>query len=82
MISVRPAKGYSLTVEARHLPERPALAVDAVWPHVEAMGPLNSDARPTTFEVLTAMAFHLFKEEAVDVQVVEARRKLGTPAPG
>ncbi len=48
-----------------------AAALDAVWPHVEAMGLEGSDTRPTTFEVLTAMAFHVFATEGVDVQVLE-----------
>lgn len=48
-----------------------AETLDAVWPSVEAMGPPGSDERPTTFEVLTAMAFYLFAQEQVDAQVIE-----------
>ena len=51
--------------------QRFAETLDAVWPHVEAMAPADSDARPTTFEALTAMAFHLFAQERVDAQVIE-----------
>ena len=48
-----------------------ASALARVWAHVEAMGAHAPAGRPTTFEVLTAMAFDLFREERVDVQVVE-----------
>ena len=46
-------------------------ALQAVWPHVEAMATGSKEGRPATFEVLTAMAFHLFRAGAVDVQVLE-----------
>ena len=42
-----------------------------VWPHVEAMGVESPYGKPSTFEVLTAMAFSLFEAEEVDVQVLE-----------
>ena len=45
--------------------------LDRVWPAVEAMGVAGDDSRPTTFETLTAMAFDLFREQQVDVQVIE-----------
>jgi dihydrofolate synthase/folylpolyglutamate synthase len=45
-------------------------AVERAWPHVEAMAS-TAHGRPTTFEVLTAMAFDVFRHEGVDVQVVE-----------
>ena len=51
--------------------ERFAVALQAVWPHVEAMGAEGSDDRPATFEALTAMAFHVFATASVDVQVLE-----------
>ena len=43
-LPVRPAKGYSLTVEARHLPERPALAVLDDHLHI-AVVPLGTRLR-------------------------------------
>ena len=48
---------------ARHL--------DRVWEAVEAMGMDSPYGRPSTFEALTAMAFDLARQEAVDVQVLE-----------
>ena len=48
---------------ARHL--------DRVWPVVEAMGASDRRGRSTTFETLTAMAFDLFREQQVGVQVIE-----------
>lgn len=51
--------------------ERFACAVRSVWPHVEEMAATGPDQCPTTFEVLTAMAFSVFRAEAVDVQVIE-----------
>ncbi|MEK9659769.1 MAG: Mur ligase family protein [Chloroflexota bacterium] len=47
-----------------------AYAVERAWPHVEALAS-TEHGRPTTFEVLTAMAFDVFRQEQVDVQVVE-----------
>ncbi|MDA0799078.1 MAG: bifunctional folylpolyglutamate synthase/dihydrofolate synthase [Chloroflexi bacterium] len=44
-------------------------AVNRVWPHVEAMA--KEDGAPTTFELLTAMAFDLPLSEGVDVLVLE-----------
>jgi dihydrofolate synthase/folylpolyglutamate synthase len=44
-------------------------AVNRVWPYVEAMA--NEDGAPTTFELLTAMAFDLPLSEGVDVLVLE-----------
>lgn len=44
-------------------------AVNRVWPHVEAMA--DVDRAPTTFELLTAMAFDLPLSEGVDVLVLE-----------
>ena len=46
-------------------------ALDAAWPHVEAMAGEGEARAPTTFEALTAMAFLLFRGERVDAQVVE-----------
>ena len=51
--------------------DRFASAVDRVWPDVQAMAAQGPGARPTTFEVLTAMAFHLFRHQRVGVQVME-----------
>ena len=48
-----------------------ASALERVWPHVEAMKAESQEGSPTTFETLTAMAFALFRDEAVDVQVLE-----------
>ena len=48
-----------------------ASALARVWPHVEEMAARGAGARPTTFEALTAMAFDLFRTEAVDAQVIE-----------
>ena len=48
-----------------------ALHLDRVWPQVEAMGLESPYGKPSTFEVLTAMAFDLFEGEKVDVQVLE-----------
>ena len=48
-----------------------ASALGRVWTHVEAIGAPSTGARPTTFEALTAMAFDLFRTEAVDAQVIE-----------
>ncbi len=46
-------------------------ALDRVWGHVGAMATESPEGPPTTFEVLTAMAFDLFRREQVDVQVIE-----------
>lgn len=46
-------------------------ALDRVWPHVEAMAAAGPSNTPTTFEVLTAMAFDMPTTEAVDVLVLE-----------
>jgi dihydrofolate synthase / folylpolyglutamate synthase len=51
--------------------ERFVNAVDRVWPHVEAMAIESADGTPTTFELLTAMAFDLPRSEGVDVLVLE-----------
>ena len=51
-------------------PESFVAAMDAVWPHAEAMAE-DGLGWPSTFEVLTAMAFETFRREAVDVQVLE-----------
>lgn len=48
-----------------------AEAVESVWPHILAMGTPGSDLCPSTFECLTAMAFHVFNNEQVDIQVLE-----------
>ncbi|MBI2872986.1 MAG: bifunctional folylpolyglutamate synthase/dihydrofolate synthase [Chloroflexi bacterium] len=45
--------------------------VESLWPVLEALGPVGSTSRPTTFELLTAMAFTHFQRRAVDVQVLE-----------
>ena len=42
-------------------------AVERVWPAVEEM----ADEHVTTFETLTAMAFHVFAERGMDFQVLE-----------
>lgn len=52
-------------------PEAFAHHLGRVWPHVEAMGAESAYGKPSTFEVLTGMAFDLFKAEQVDVQVLE-----------
>lgn len=46
-------------------------ALESIWPEVIGMGIPGSDECPSTFECLTAMAFHAFKKEKVDVQVIE-----------
>jgi dihydrofolate synthase/folylpolyglutamate synthase len=46
-------------------------AVDRIWPHVEAMAADYADGAPTTFELLTAMAFDLVLSEGVDILVLE-----------
>jgi dihydrofolate synthase/folylpolyglutamate synthase len=51
--------------------EQFANAVDRVWPHVEAMAAESAEGAPTTFELLTAMAFDLPISEGVDVLVLE-----------
>ena len=48
-----------------------ARTVERLWPAVEEMGPPESDARPSFFELLTAMAFFLFADEGMDWQVLE-----------
>jgi dihydrofolate synthase/folylpolyglutamate synthase len=45
--------------------------LDRVWPYVEAMAADGLSSTPTTFEVLTAMAFDLPASEAVDILVLE-----------
>jgi dihydrofolate synthase/folylpolyglutamate synthase len=45
-------------------------AVERAWPHAQALAS-TEHGLPTTFEVLTAMAFDTFRQERVDVQVVE-----------
>lgn len=50
--------------------ERFVNAVDRIWPHVEAMA-VSEEGSPTTFELLTAMAFDLPRSEGVDVLVLE-----------
>ena len=42
-----------------------------VWRHVEVMEGESPFGTPSTFEVLTAMAFEAFRRERVDVQVLE-----------
>jgi dihydrofolate synthase/folylpolyglutamate synthase len=51
--------------------EKFAYHLGQVWQHVEAMGSESAYGKPSTFEVLTAMAFDLFRAERVDVQVLE-----------
>lgn len=51
--------------------ERFINAVNRVWPHVMAMGTSSAGDVPTTFELLTAMAFDLPLSEKVDVLVLE-----------
>jgi dihydrofolate synthase/folylpolyglutamate synthase len=46
-------------------------AVDRIWPHVEAMAGDYVDGAPTTFELLTAMAFDLVLSERIDILVLE-----------
>ncbi len=46
-------------------------SVNRIWPHVEAMAVECTDGAPTTFELLTAMAFDLPRSEGVDVLVLE-----------
>jgi dihydrofolate synthase/folylpolyglutamate synthase len=46
-------------------------SLDRIWPHVEAMASDGPASTPTTFEVLTAMAFDLPLSEAVDILVLE-----------
>jgi dihydrofolate synthase / folylpolyglutamate synthase len=41
-------------------------------PHVELINKEQAHGKLTTFEVLTAMAFHFFRERHVDFQVLEA----------
>jgi dihydrofolate synthase/folylpolyglutamate synthase len=48
-----------------------ALHLGRVWLQVEAMGLQSPYGKPSTFEVLTAMAFDYFQAEKVDVQVLE-----------
>ena len=61
-----------LRVNGEALPEeRFVNAVDRIWPHVEAMAVDSVDGPPTTFELLTAMAFDLPLSEGVDVLVLE-----------
>jgi dihydrofolate synthase/folylpolyglutamate synthase len=48
-----------------------ASLVERLWPIVESMGPEGSDGRPTTFEMLTAMAFACFRDTPCDAQVIE-----------
>lgn len=46
-------------------------ALSRIWPHVQAMERESPHGGPSTFEVLNAMAFDLFRAEGVDVQVLE-----------
>ena len=46
-----------------------AEAIESIWPCITEMGSPGSDTCPTTFECLTAMAFHVFSKEKVDVQL-------------
>ena len=45
--------------------------VEQVWPAVESVGREGGYGDVTTFEMLTAMAFHHFRAVGADVQVVE-----------
>ena len=45
--------------------------VEQVWPAVESVGREGGYGDVTTFEMLTAMAFHHFRSVGADVQVVE-----------
>ena len=45
--------------------------VERVWPEVEAVGREGGYGDVTTFEMLTAMAFHHFRAVGAEVQVVE-----------
>lgn len=51
--------------------ERFAHAIDRIWPHIQAMTEGSEHGSPTTFELLTAMAFDLPASEGVDVLVLE-----------
>lgn len=46
-------------------------AVERLWPVVESIGRPGSDEGVSFFEMLTAMAFHLFAREGLDWQVLE-----------
>jgi len=48
-----------------------AALVEQLQPHLDALRALGSDERPTHFEVLTALAFLHFKQQRVEVAVVE-----------
>ena len=61
-----------LRVNGEPLTERQfARALGRVWPHVVGMENQSAEGAPTTFEVLTAMAFDLPRSEQVDVLVLE-----------
>ena len=45
--------------------------VEQVWPSVESVGREGGYGDVTTFEMLTAMAFHHFRAVGADVQVIE-----------
>jgi dihydrofolate synthase/folylpolyglutamate synthase len=52
-------------------PEAFAGLVEQLQPHLDAMGKLGPEERPTYFEVLTALAFLYFSQQRVEVAVVE-----------